>query len=376
MAERPTKRTVQLDILTTGFRVAEQDLTKLGQQIKRVGDEAKKGGLAGSLGGLNRSFMGAGITGDAGLVGLMRGAGAGAAVMFGADILGGVARAFIDVRDNSRDMAEALREAANSIPILGNIFQAGGAIREAFLGEKAQLKLAEEVGKLIEAQVKDSREVNERMKQLVEGERGKLNSMFGEKGSAAEAARRQFDDELSDVELKFMGMLRAIAAKITEIETTRLNRENWVRRFNLGLMMDTGFTEEERRALDSLEQERRLLQEQRDQLRPQMRELGDFAALRGGQREQLEDFKRRLQRAGRDRGRPYELPDFGDVADRFGTGVQAEARERMASAMDRQSKEIADLVKEVKQLVNVLEKDRDQGFITELQRLLDEALEQ
>lgn len=375
MAET-TKRTVQLSILTTGFKLADQGLANIGKRLKEVDDAAKRagGGLSGALGGLNQTFKGAGLTGDAGLIGLLRGGGAAAAGVFAADVLKGTAQAFIDVRDGAKDMAQAIRDAAESIPVLGRIFGAGGAIREAFTGEKAQMKLVEEVGKLIEDRSKDARELSERVRGLIEGERSKLNSVFGERGSSVDTARRAYDDDLAAIEKKFTDTLRTITGRISNIVDARVKRSGWQYSGSDTEMryVEGEFTDAERQVLDSLEQERRLLQAQREQIRRQLGDLGEFAAMRAGQREQLESFRGRLQRAGREgRGREYQLPDFG-AQDRFGTGLSQAGRERITE--DRQAKAIEQLVAEMRQLIKALETDRDAGFIGQLQEMIDDAL--
>lgn len=114
MATNKTTKEVEVKISATGAAAAQRSLSGLGQTLKDLNNAAK----------------GAGLSGDAGLVSLLKGAGALAGVKLAAEALKDGTEAFKEFRQGALTAGEAWVKFARSIPIVGSALEIGASLRE------------------------------------------------------------------------------------------------------------------------------------------------------------------------------------------------------------------------------------------------------
>jgi hypothetical protein len=120
----------------------EKVVKQVDVQVGTPGEEqAKKklGALAQALKDLNAAGKGAGLTGDGGLIGILKGAGVAVAVKFTADAIRDGAKAWGDYKSGAIGAAEATANLIRAIPILGSILDATFAVLDAVSGKAVSI---------------------------------------------------------------------------------------------------------------------------------------------------------------------------------------------------------------------------------------------
>jgi hypothetical protein len=248
-----TVKEVDVKVATPGAAQAQKQLSGLGQALKD----------------LNNAGKAAGLTGDSGIIGLLKGAGIAGAIKFGADAVKAGADAWRDYASGAISAHDAVLKAASGIPIIGSLVDAGKSLAEL----------------LLELSVKNSwggYHAPEKFAPGFDFKRSDIPKEIGDETAAGKAfrqARKEAQPELNS----YLEKLRDLNDRIKDLRTQALTTSSASAQIEFGLAAD----ELEKVVKDTTEKMHRA-------------EQGFVRNLRTGLIDAFKDLPRQAETAGRE----------------------------------------------------------------------------